>query len=179
MFILPAMVATGKMEVSWGSVAFSIFMLLQLWMLIAEYAYECMATVFEFKRKRLFKFLNLHRYEKEETRSKSGFEVLLLAFLSYLFMVYGFGVIYTFIANVYPNSFSAGSLTFIQGVYFSLVTSSTVGFGDITPTTDLSRVVVMLQIIMSMAYVVILFSSAVSYARDGKSSPNKQRQSDA
>ncbi len=176
MFILPAMVATGKMEVSWGSVAFSVFMLLQLWMLIAEYAYECMATVFEFKRKRLFNFLDLHRHEKKDTRTKSGFEVLLLAFLSYLFMVYAFGVVYTFIANVYPSSFSSGSLTFIQGVYFSLVTSTTVGFGDITPATDLSRIVVMLQIIMSMAYVVMLFSSAVSYARDGKPSPNRDRE---
>ncbi|UTW09009.1 potassium channel family protein [Pseudomonas benzenivorans] len=179
LFVLPALVASGTMEISVGNTAFAAFMLFQLWMLIAEFAYESAAAVFHFERKRLFSFLDLHRYEEKGVEKKSGFGVLFLAFLSFLFMVYGFGVIYTFISNITEDAFSSGTLSFIDGVYFSLVTATTVGYGDITPTSGSSRLVVMFQIILSLAYVVMLFSSAVSYVREESQSPNKKKQPDA
>jgi voltage-gated potassium channel len=174
MFILPPMVATGLMEISALSIAFAAFMLLQLWVIIAEFAYESASAVFGFKRKVLFKFLDLHRREKLEPKEQSGFSVLFLAFISYLFMVYGYGVVYSFISSIDDSAFSMSKLGFIDGLYFSLVTSSTVGYGDITPKSPVTKIVVMSQIIISMAYIVMLFSSAVSYVREVESSPNKQ-----
>jgi voltage-gated potassium channel len=174
LFILPPLVATGKMEMSALSIGFAAFLLLQLWMLIAEFAYESASAVFGFKRKRLFKIFDMHRYEQDKVKSLTGFSVLFSAFLSYLFMIYGYGVVYMFISTVSLEAFSIGKLGFVDGVYFSLVNSSTVGFGDITPKSSIAKLVVMSQIIMSMGYIVMLFSSAVSYARDEVSSPNKQ-----
>lgn len=179
LFVLPPLVATGTMEMSALSIGFAAFMLFQVWMLIAEFAYESASAVFGFKRKRLFTFLDMHRYEKEEVRSKTGFSVIFTAFLSYLFMIYGYGVVYMFISSISPEAFSIGKLGFVDGVYFSLVNSSTVGFGDITPKSAIAKLVVMSQIIMSMAYIVMLFSSAVSYVRDGASNPNKSNHTDA
>lgn len=179
LFILPPLVATGTMEMSALSIGFAAFMLVQVWMLIAEFAYESASAVFGFKRKRLFMFLDMHRYEKEEVRRQTGFSVLFTAFLSYLFMIYGYGVVYMFISSISLDAFSIGKLGFVDGVYFSLVNSSTVGFGDITPKSAIAKLVVMSQIIMSMAYIVMLFSSAVSYVRDEASNPNKSNHTDA
>lgn len=173
LFILPPLVATGRMDTSFVSIAFAAFMLFQVWMIAAEFAYESASAVFKFKRKRLFNFLDLHRHNKKEAMNKSGFYVLMAAFLSYILMIYGFGVIYMLISTVSPNAFNIGSLGLIDGLYFSLVNSSTVGFGDITPKSATAKLIVMAQIIMSMAYVVMLFSSAVSYIRDEASNVTK------
>ena len=173
LFILPPLVATGKMDTSSTSIAFAAFMLFQVWMLTAEFAYESASAVFKFKRKRLFKFLDLRRYDEEKAINKSGFFVLIAAFFSYLLMIYGFGVIYMLISTISPNAFNIGNLGLIDGLYFSLVNSSTVGFGDITPKSATAKLIVMAQIIMSMAYVVMLFSSAVSYIRDEASNVKK------
>jgi hypothetical protein len=178
LLILPPLVATGTMEISVLSIGFAAFMIFQLWMLVAEFAYESASAVFDFKRKKLFKFLDLHRYEKKEVIKPSGFSVLLSAFLSYLLMIYGYGVIYMFISTTSLDAFSVGKLGVIDGVYFSLVNSSTVGFGDITPKSATAKLVVMSQIIMNMAYIVMLFSSAVSYARDETSNSNKPNHTD-
>jgi len=166
LFILPLLVATGRMELSVMSIGFSAFLLLQLWMVIAEFAYESSSAVFGFKRKKLFQFLDMRRYESDKVSKKTGFSVLFYAFLSYLFMVYGYGIIYMFISTISQNAFSTGKLDIVDGIYFSLVNSSTVGFGDITPKSSTAKLIVMSQIIVSMAYVVMLFSSAVSYVRD-------------
>lgn len=173
LFILPPLVATGRMDTSFTSIAFAAFMLFQVWMIAAEFAYESASAVFKFKRKRLFNFLDLHRHNETEAMNKSGFYVLMAAFLSYILMIYGFGVIYMLISTTSPDAFNIGNLGLIDGLYFSLVNSSTVGFGDITPKSATAKLIVMAQIIMSMAYVVMLFSSAVSYIRDEASNVTK------
>ncbi|MGY5736833.1 ion channel [Vibrio chemaguriensis] len=172
LFVLPALVASKANEISAFDIGFAAFLTIQLWMLIAEFAFESAATLYGFKRGRLFPFLDLHEFKtgKPQSRITSGFGVLFLAFISYLFMVYGYGVIYVFISNLDSDAFSAADLSVIDGVYFSLITSSTVGYGDITPKSSLSKLVVMSQIIISMFYVLMLFSSAVSYIRESQPS---------
>lgn len=166
LFIFPAVVAKEVDNISIYNIAFAGFLLIQLWMVIAEFAYESAASLFGLKRKRLFSFLDLNQHDSEVTRIKSGFGVLFLAFLSYLFMVYGYGIIYVFISNLDSESFSQADLGIIDGVYFSLITSSTVGYGDITPRSVAAKLTVMTQIIVSMFYILMLFSSAVSYIRE-------------
>lgn len=178
LFILPPLVATGSMEMSALNTGFAAFMLFQVWMLIAEFAYQSASAVFGFRRKRLFSFLMRHRYKNINFIENTGFSVILLAFLSYLFMIYGYGVIYMYMSAISQSAFSIGKLGIVDGVYFSIVNSSTVGFGDITPKSSIAKLVVISQIIISMAYIVMLFSSAVSYVRDEASRPNKSNHND-
>jgi voltage-gated potassium channel len=50
-----------------------------------------------------------------------------------------------------------GLATKIDAVYFTVVTAATVGFGDITPTGQVARVLVVLNIVVTLAIVGIAF----------------------
>lgn len=178
LFILPPLVATGIIELSALSIAFAAFMLFQAWILIAEFAYESAAAAFGFKRKQLIKFMDMQRSTKENVKEISGFSALFAAFLSYFFMIYAYGVIYMFMSSISVDAFSSSKLGVVDGLYFSLVNSSTVGFGDITPKSSAAKLVVMSQIIMSMMYMIMLFSSAVSHIRDEINNSNNLNQDD-
>lgn len=56
-------------------------------------------------------------------------------------------------------------LDFSQALYFSIVTFSTVGYGDITPLSDSVRVIVSIQIIIGVLLLLFGFSEIISYAR--------------
>jgi hypothetical protein len=69
----------------------------------------------------------------------------------------GFASLYYAISIVLVNSFSE-PLTVFSSVYFSIVTVSTVGFGDITPSHWVPRAVVTVQIVLGFIYTVLLVS---------------------
>jgi voltage-gated potassium channel len=51
--------------------------------------------------------------------------------------------------------------TIIQALYFSVVTLATVGYGDLTPTTDFSRIFTIIYIFIGLG-VLVLFLSAIA-----------------
>ncbi len=75
---------------------------------------------------------------------------------------------YTFIETVYPGSFYAstvhdpgGSLAFQDLLYYSFVTMTTLGYGDITPVTDQARSLAMLEAVSGVLYVAVLISRLI------------------
>src|SRR5690625_5939390 len=56
--------------------------------------------------------------------------------LTYLSLIPLFGLIFFFIPETTGNEFSL-----IESLYFSAVTITTLGYGDISPTNDLGRVI--------------------------------------
>ena len=62
--------------------------------------------------------------------------------------------------------------TFIQSLYFSVVTLATVGYGDLTPTTDYSRIFTIIYIFIGLG-VLVLFLSAIAqqYMRQKAGTP--------
>jgi voltage-gated potassium channel len=83
---------------------------------------------------------------------------LLLAFL--------WAIIYQMLEALTPGSFSGlamGSepVHFDRFVYFSLVTLTTLGFGDISPATSLAGVVVTLEAVAGVFYIAILVAALV------------------
>ena len=63
-----------------------------------------------------------------------------------------FAAIYVLIARNDPDSFSE-MLSRTDALYFTITVFATVGFGDITPRSDLARILTMLQMIMDLVAV--------------------------
>jgi voltage-gated potassium channel len=74
-----------------------------------------------------------------------------VGFLVPLFFVL-FATIYLSMSHATATTFTQ-SLDHTRALYFTVTVFSTVGFGDITPTTDLARAVVMVQMIMDLVVI--------------------------
>ena len=71
-----------------------------------------------------------------------------------------FGLLYYF-----NPSFWKQPLTFVQSIYFSIVTITTLGYGDITPQTEMARALTAFESIFGII-LIGLFLSAVTRASD-------------
>ncbi len=60
----------------------------------------------------------------------------------------------------------AETITFAQALYFSIITVSTVGYGDVVPLSDSVRVVVAIQIICGILLLLFGFTEIFTYARE-------------
>lgn len=54
----------------------------------------------------------------------------------------------------------------MTAIYFSVVTIATVGYGDITPKSGPSRLLVSLEIVIGVAFTIVLFSIAATFVRE-------------
>ena len=65
-------------------------------------------------------------------------------------IVIGFSIIYYILGN---NNFYNMNDSYLDHIYFSLVTSTTVGYGDIVPRTNLAKFIVMCQLISTLSHI--------------------------
>ncbi len=123
----------------------------------------------------LFRVFKLLRYTKSinqfvEVLANRRFELFTLLFLL-LFIVVSAGIaIYVFEEKQNPNINSL-----FDALYWSLVTISTVGYGDISPITDEGRIVSMLIILSGIAMISFVTSVIVSafYEKLGELKENR------
>ncbi|MGN0550716.1 MAG: ion channel [Acutalibacteraceae bacterium] len=81
--------------------------------------------------------------------------LIILSALSYVAFIYN------------PNSFSGESISsFFDLFYYTCVTFATVGFGDITPNTTITRGISILTIITSIICITILLSTVMSVRKN-------------
>jgi hypothetical protein len=78
---------------------------------------------------------------------------MLLLFFNYLEMVFAFAVLYRT-----GNYLNKPLLQWFDAVYFSIVTSSTIGFGDFYPITAFGKLVVCTQSLLVLMYVVLFLN---------------------
>ncbi|YCO00908.1 potassium channel family protein [Vibrio sp. VNB-15] len=86
-----------------------------------------------------------------------------------LFLLLGlmWAIAYLILLEFSPNSFTgmeaiSWGQNFSNAAYFSFVTLTTLGYGDISPLTPLAQVVVYLEAIVGVFYMAIVVSSLVS-----------------
>lgn len=92
-------------------------------------------------------------------------DVLLAATSLYLVIGSGFAAIYALIEWTAPGSFAASSglpINWQQLFYFSYVTLTTVGYGDITPQGFFAQSFAIFEAVIGVLYTVILLSRLVS-----------------
>ena len=98
--------------------------------------------------------------------------VAVFAFLTfYSVLVIVFGALYRIldVAATAPNFVIGGrprDISFAESLYFSVVTMATVGYGDITPLSDLARLLAAIQVVVGLLLLLFGFSEILSYARD-------------
>jgi hypothetical protein len=119
----------------------------------------------------LFVIANLLRFVL--SASSVDTEVLCASISAYLLL----GLLWTFgywlVAEIVPNAFAFNgadkSLKGFNGLYFSLVTMSTVGYGDITPVAKVARMLAAMEAITGLLYVAVLIARLVALQTSNKS----------
>ena len=85
---------------------------------------------------------------------------------SYAVTCTSFAVLYSIISEFNPGAFNSpppgGVMQFGTAVYFSVVTITTTGYGDISPVSGLARAAACWEIVSGLLYQVFIFSLAAS-----------------
>ena len=67
------------------------------------------------------------------------------------------------------------TISFSDSLYFSLITMSTVGSGDITPAADAVRVVAAIEIILGILLFLFGFAEIMRYVREADRKPGADK----
>lgn len=100
----------------------------------------------------------------------------------YLLMGIAFVEIYVMIETLQPGSFSIGGNPITVGeriqyggyapvLYFSFVTLTTLGYGDVTPASPIARSVAITEAVMGQLYVAVFIARLVGLYLAGRSRP--------
>jgi hypothetical protein len=107
-------------------------------------------------------------FESEEVNKETIYAAILL----YLLIGLMWAFIYTFLELVEPASFNIdlsrpeGYLLVFQ--YFSFVTITTLGYGDVTPVTEVAKAFAVLEAVVGQLYLVIIVAWLVGTYKSNK-----------
>ena len=80
----------------------------------------------------------------------------------YLLLAYTWAALYAVMVNLYPGSFQLGTDRQSDLLYFSLVTLTTVGYGDVLPLSGEARMLAALEAVTGVLYIAITVAILVS-----------------
>lgn len=92
-------------------------------------------------------YVSEHETETAHKRS------LLLLFLNYMEIVLAFAVIYSS-----GQHLNIPLQSYLDAIYFSLVSSATIGFGEFYPVTDFGKIILICQALTSLSFLVLFFN---------------------
>ncbi len=98
-------------------------------------------------------------------QNKVDTNIIYASIVVYLLLAVMFGYVFNVIETLMPGSFAIGQT--IKGksqsvfTYYSFVTITTLGFGDITPLTKIARAFSMLEAVIGQIYLVVLVARLV------------------
>ena len=100
-------------------------------------------------------------YVSEQETATAHKRSLLLLFLNYIEVVLAFAVIYSSGQHI-----NMPFVTVLDAIYFSLVCSATIGFGEFYPVTDFGKLVLICQALTSLSFLVLFFNFFGAKLRD-------------
>lgn len=80
----------------------------------------------------------------------------------YIMLGFAFGAVFYLINILHPASFAASGEDSPDLMYFSFVTLATLGYGDITPRTNITRSLAVIEALAGMLYIAIFMARLVS-----------------
>ncbi len=96
---------------------------------------------------------------------KVTINVIYASIVVYLLIAIMWSFVYAVLESTQPGSFAIGEGQIEVGrrlyIYYSFVTITTLGYGDITPTTDLANSVSFLEAVTGQLYIAILIARLV------------------
>jgi hypothetical protein len=96
------------------------------------------------------------------TATQVSKDVIYAALSGYILIGYIGGFLIIAISLLYPGSYNiTGRIDFLEALYFSFVTMTTLGYGEILPLTDEARALTILLSILGPMYVAILIAMIV------------------
>jgi len=98
----------------------------------------------------------------------------------YLMLGFAFGAIFYLTNTLDPNSFAVNSGKVAPGdvpdlMYFSFVTLATLGYGDITPSTNIARSLAVLEALAGMLYIAVFMARLVSLSSTSQENERSAR----
>jgi voltage-gated potassium channel Kch len=88
---------------------------------------------------------------------------LVIVVLNFVETIIGFAILYMTLGNIVPtSSVVQGALRATTALYFSAVTAITLGYGDFIPGDDLSRVIVMAQLLGTILFLIFIVPALIS-----------------
>ena len=99
-------------------------------------------------------------------------EHIYAALSAYLLAGLSFGVLYWALEQAWPGSLYYGGnvvdrFSEADGIYFSFVTLATLGYGDLTPKTEVARGLAVLEAVAGQLYLAVLVARLVSLYQSG------------
>lgn len=105
------------------------------------------------------------------TAKRVSWNTVSAALCIYLLFGIGYGLLYCLLFILDPGSFSLSiakgtpllfeSESLITGIYYSLVTMTTLGYGDVIPATPVTRMAAAVQALLGQLYVAVLVARLV------------------
>ena len=83
----------------------------------------------------------------------------------YMLLGYFWALLYSIVYTFDPNAFSSALLTdtsYLSTLYFSFITLTTLGFGDIVPANDIASVLVILEALVGQIYPTVFIALLVN-----------------
>jgi len=98
-------------------------------------------------------------------------EVIFAAMVVYLLMAQIWAFVYVFLEQIHPASFNLpqGQGDLLTFEYFSLVTITTLGFGDISPVSRMAKAITVFEAVVGQLYLVVVIAWFVGMHVSGKS----------
>jgi len=100
-------------------------------------------------------------FKEHMAYESNPFDFVKIQFITFLNIVTYFGLIYFFLYKIDNESFNL-AIDVFDGIYFSLVTVSTLGYGEIHPISKATRAVAMFELLVGIWFFVTVIPVAVA-----------------